>query len=297
MKVPARLHALIFTIAIALVASVHPVAQSVQRSMYVSVVDKEGEPVPDLKPADFVVQEDRVTREILTVEPARDPMQIALLVDNSQASDPFIRDYREALPAFITAMTEPGGPKNDIALITLADRPTIFTPYTTDRAALLKGVERVFAMSGSATYLLDGLIETSRGLTKRNAPRPVIVAITSEGPELSDRYYQQVLEPLKESGAACNIIVIGRPVNQEHDRSVVLDRATKDSGGRWDTLLISTALTDLLKKVARDLKSQYKVTYSRPQTLIPPENITVAATRPELTARGTPVRQEREGKR
>jgi VWFA-related protein len=265
--------------------------------MYVSVVNKDGAPVPDLKAPDFIVQEDRVTREVLSVERATDPMQIALLVDNSQASDPFIRDYREALPVFINAMMDPAGPKNEMALIMLADRPTIFTPYTTDRDAMLKGINRIFAMPGSGTYLLDGLIETSRGITKRNSARPVIVAITSEGTELSDRYYQQVLEPLKESGAACNILVLGRPINQEHDRSVVLDRGTKETGGRWDTLLISTALTDKMKEIARDLNGQYKVTYSRPQTLIPPENITVAAARPDLTARGTPVRQEREARR
>lgn len=297
MKVPSRLHVAIATILVAIAASAHPVAQSVQRSLYVSVVDKDGKTVPDLGPADFLVQEDRVTREVLTVRPADDPMQIALLVDNSQASDPFIRDYREGLPAFINAMMDAAGPRNEMALIMLADRPTIFTPYTTERAAMLKGVQRIFSMPGSATYLLDGLIETSRGITKRNSPRPVIVALTSEGPELSDRYYQQVLEPVKESGAAVHILVIGRPINQEHDRAVVLDRATKETGGRWDTLLISTALTDKLKEIAQDLKSQYKVTYSRPQTLIPPENITVAVKRPDLTARGTPVRAEREGKK
>src|SRR5262245_4828945 len=297
MQVPARLHVMIAAILIALAAAAHTVAQSVQRSLYVSVVDKDGKPVPDLGPADFLVQEDRVTREVLTVGPANDPMQIALLVDNSQASDPFIRDYREALPAFINEMMAASGPRNEMALIMLADRPTIFTQYTTERAAVLKGVERVFAMPGSATYLLDGLIETSRGITKRNSPRPVIVALTSEGPELSDRYYQQVLEPVKESGAAVNILVIGRPINQEHDRAVVLDRATMETGGRWDTLLISTALTDKMKEIAKDLKSHYKVTYSRPESLIRPENHTVAAKTPDLTARGTPVRSEREVKK
>jgi len=294
MPFPLRLRVVVATIVAAFAASTQPVAQSVQRSLYVSVVDKDGKPVPDLGPADFLVQEDRVTREVLNVGPATDPMQIALLVDNSQASDPFIRDYREALPAFIAAMTDPEGPKNEISLIMLADRPTIFTPYTADRDALQKGINRIFSMPGSATYLLDGLIETSRGITKRNAPRPVIIAITSEGPELSDRHYEQVLTPLKDSGAACHIIVLGRPVNQEHDRAVVLDRATKETGGRWDTLLLSTALTDLMKEVARDLKSQYKVTYARPTTLIPPENVTVAAVRPGMTARGTVVRSERE---
>src|SRR6266536_1852977 len=86
---------------VALFSWVTPVvlrAQAVQRSIYTSALDQSGEPVPNLGPADFVVREDKVAREILNVVPATDPMQIALLVDNSQASDPFIRDYREALP-------------------------------------------------------------------------------------------------------------------------------------------------------------------------------------------------------
>ena len=54
--------------------------------MYVSVLDKAGAPVPDLGPADFIVREDNVAREVLRVAPATDPMQIAILVDNSQAA-------------------------------------------------------------------------------------------------------------------------------------------------------------------------------------------------------------------
>ena len=51
-----------------------------------SVVDKKGVPVTDVTPDDLVVREDGVAREILRVEPATDPMQVALLVDNSQAA-------------------------------------------------------------------------------------------------------------------------------------------------------------------------------------------------------------------
>lgn len=287
--------ALLAALAVALPARAG--AQATERSLYVSVVDSAGAPVAGLGPADFIVREDRVAREVLRVAPANDPMQIALLVDNSQAAEPFIRDYREAIPAFIDAMTDPAGPRNEIALITLADRPTIFTQYTSDRAALQKGVDRLFAMTGSGTYLLDGLIETSQGIIKRNAPRPVILAITSEGLELSDRYFAQVLSPLQESGAAFHVVIIGRPSNADHDRSVVLDQGTRESGGRYDNILVGSALTAQLKEIARDLKSQYRVTYARPQTLIPPERVTVAAAKPGLTARGTVVRGDREARR
>lgn len=273
------------------------VAQATQRSLYVAVVDKSGTPVADLGPADFIVREDKVAREVLNVEAARDPMQIALLVDNSEAAEQYIRDYREAIPAFVAAMTDPAGPRHQISLIALAERPTIFTEYTNDRAQLQKGVGRLFAMTGSGTYLLDGIIETSRGISKRQAPRPVIIAITSEGPELSDRQFQQVLEPLKASGAALHVMIVGRPSNPSHDRSVVLSQGTQDSGGRYDTILTGSALTSRLKEVARELNSQYRVTYARPRTLIPPERVTVAAARPGLTARGTVAPDDRETRR
>jgi VWFA-related protein len=281
---------------LAAVASSQPavLAQAVQRSLFVSVVDQSGAPVADLGPSDFIVREDRTTREVLRVEHADEPMQIALLVDNSQAAEPYIRDYREALPAFIAALTDAAGPKNEIALVTLAERPTIITAYTSDPAQLQKGVERIFSMSGSGTYLLDAIIEVSQGIMKRHSPRPVILAIASEGPELSDRPFAAVLDPLHDSGAAFHVVILGRPENRSHDRAVVLDGGTRASGGRYENLLVGTALTGRLKQIARDLTSQYRVTYARPQTLIPPDRVTVGAARPGLTTRGTPAPEERE---
>ena len=73
--------------------------------MYVSVVDQAGNPVPDLGPSDFVIREDKVAREVLKVEPATDPMHVALLVDNSQAAESYVQEYRQAFTAFTAAMT------------------------------------------------------------------------------------------------------------------------------------------------------------------------------------------------
>src|SRR4051794_19721953 len=39
-------------------------SQAHERSMYVSVVDQSGAPVPNLAPADFIVREDNVAREV-----------------------------------------------------------------------------------------------------------------------------------------------------------------------------------------------------------------------------------------
>src|ERR1700710_2893628 len=108
-------------------------AQAQQRVVYVSALDQSGAPVSSLAPSDLIIREDKVAREVLSITPAQEPMHIALLVDNSQAAESFIRDYREALPAFITGIfADESGAKHQISIVTLAERPTINTEYTSD---------------------------------------------------------------------------------------------------------------------------------------------------------------------
>jgi hypothetical protein len=286
-------------IAFVLAALVAPAAnaQPNLRSLYVSVLNDRGAPVPDLGPSDFIVREDNVAREVLRVAPATEPMQIALLVDNSVAASSYVPDIRRALHDFVTAMTtrsDTNG-RNEMAITTLADRPTIVTDYTTNAAELQKGVDRIFPQPGSGTLLLEGIIEVCKGFKAREAMRPVIVAITTEGPEFSDRMNDLVLEPLKASGAALHALVVG-PMSggtstAARERGIVLDQGTRLTGGRRDNVLASMSLPAKLKEVAAELTSQYRVTYARPQSLIPPERVTVAAARPGLTARGTLVKE------
>ena len=262
-------------------------AQAQQRIVFASAVSDKGVPVEGLGPADFVVREDKVAREVLSVAPAAEPMQIALLVDNSQAADPYVRDLRQGASAFIEALgADPTGTRHLVAVITIGERPTLNTDYTTDLARAAKGAQRIFATPGSGAYLLDGIIETSRGIKKRQSPRPVIVAVITAGVDLSDRVFQSVLEPLRESGATLHVVVVGRPVTSDVDRMMVLDLGTRDTGGRYDTVLTGTALAPRLKQLAEELTHQYKVTYARPQTLIPPDRVTVSAAKPGLTIRG-----------
>jgi hypothetical protein len=268
-------------------------AQSRERSMYVSALNDAGAPVPNLTPSDFIVREDNVAREVLRVEPATDPMQIAILVDNSQAARAYIVDIRNALVAFVNMMGAPSasGAHNEMSIIALADRPTKLADYTTSRAQLLKGIDRVFSVPQAGTLLLDGVMETSKALKKRGAMRPVIVAMVTQGPEFSDRYYDQVLQPLYDSGAQFHALEIGamRSATSDavRDRGMVLDVGTQRTGGRHDSLVSSMALEPKMKEVADELLHQYKLTYAHPDSLIPPDKVTVTASHPGLTVRGS----------
>jgi len=268
-------------------------AQTLQRGIYASVLTKDGTPVLDLTAADFVVREDNLAREVLRVEPARATMQIALLVDNSAASGRNIRDIRDAATEFIKGVTG-NGMENEVALITVGERPTILVDYTTDQAKLLKGAA-IFSQPNSGAYMLDGIFETARALKKREARRPVIIGIATNGPEYSNRYHDQVVGAVSDAGASLNIVMVGPPPtdvvsNEGRERALVFSEGTDTTGGRYDNVLAASAMGMRLKQVADELTHQYLVTYARPQSLIPPEHITITSKRPDVTVRGTPVK-------
>src|SRR5580704_19366107 len=104
-------------------ASVSLLAQALQKSMYVSVVDQSGAPVPDLGPSDFIVREDNVAREVLKVVPADEPMQVSVLVDTSDVARQQISYLRDAVPAFVTTLIS-GGARNQVAIVGFGGRPT-----------------------------------------------------------------------------------------------------------------------------------------------------------------------------
>lgn len=286
---------------VALVLGLPPtlLAQAIERSMYVSVVDRTGAPVPDLGPSDFMVREDNVSREVLRVVPATDPMQVAILVDNSTAAAPQIPHIRRALPAFVEVLTgsTAAGRRNEVAIITLGSRPTILANYSVDPAPLTRAIDRVWEeTSNSGSYLLDGIIEVSQGIKKRESARPVIVAIAGEGQELSNRHPDQVLTPLRESGAALYVISLGPPAagasDDVRDRQTVIDEGPRVTGGTHTQLLAGMALAGTLQQLAAVLTHTYRVVYAHPDSLIPPQRITVAARRAGLTARGIPVNDQ-----
>src|SRR5688572_11700069 len=89
-----------------LVAPSPLLAQAMERDLIVSAIDASGAPVEALGPQDVVVREDGAAREVLRVRRATEPMQIALLVDNSEAATQPIKDIRDAILAFTARMAD-----------------------------------------------------------------------------------------------------------------------------------------------------------------------------------------------
>ena len=266
--------------------------QAKARVVYVSAFDeKTHAPVTGLGVRDVVVREDGAAREVLRVTPATSPMPVAILVDNTQAATNAIADIRRALASFVKALQGVG----PVAIVGVADRPTILRDYTTDQKLLLDGVGRVFATPDAGATLLDAIVEIGRGLQRREEDRAAMVILTTENIEFSTRHHKEVLDALKRSGAQMHAVILNTPAGSSLDdparnRASVLDEGPKGSGGTRSDVLTSQSFEGKLVELAAILKSQHRVEYGRPETLIPPEKVEVSSAKAGVVATGGPAR-------
>jgi VWFA-related protein len=275
----------------AILIAVPSAAQTVEREMFVSVLDQAGKPVLTLGVPDFVVREDGRAREVLRARRAGDPIEIALLVDTSQALGSQVNDVRNALEAFIARMR----PQAQISIVGLGDRPTIYTDYTNSAEQLASGVGRIFPIQGAGAYTLDAVGEVLKGLEKRKPERSAVVVLWVGGLEFGTGAYQPLIDGLKAAGTSLNVVVVGTQTpadirtTEGRDRELLFDRGTAETGGRRENVLTSMAAKDALDQLADELLGQYRITFARPDSLIPPEKTEVAVRPAGLKARGVLV--------
>jgi len=289
-------------------------AQSVTRELAVTVVDRDGAPVTNLAPSDFLVMEDDVEREVLGVRLDTEPKQIALLVDTSQAAGQAMVDFRKGAAAFVDAMHE----GNEISIISFGGTPRILANASRDQDQLAEGVNGIFSYSSTASYLLDAAVETSKGFVRRNADRPIIVVLSTLGIDYSNMDDRTALDRLVDGGVVLHTVVLSQPTasagsgqtagalgpgsfldqglgpspfefqNIERDR--FLSAGPSTTGGRRRDLIMSASTEQALSRLAAQIRGQYLVEYSRPATLIPPDRIDVNVRQDGLDARGVPVK-------
>jgi hypothetical protein len=273
---------------LALPARMVSAPQTGVRTVYISVVNK-NVPVPDMTAADFVVKEDGKERTISRAELARQPMHIALMLDNGGLN---LNAIRQGAGQFIEALQG----KGEFAIITIGGRKLTLVDFTTDVPKLYSGLKSLLARNTTSVDLLDGFIDVAKDLEFRKAARPVIVTIATEGEELSNTRASFVLEALQRSGAKLYYIGLGAPVTQgtrgglanasneaeSGNRNAVLGAGPRNSGGRSEQVLQPLGVPVLMKQFADELAAQYAITYA---TDTPEARLSIETRRKGVTVR------------
>ena len=137
--------------------------------------DAAGKPVTTLTDADIQVQEDGATGKVLKLEPIDWPVRVAILLDNGTGSAERIVNVRTGAKALIEALPE----GVEASLQTLAPQPRWVVRPTTDKKALLAGVD-LYTPDSATSRFVDGLIETVARFDKEKGNNfPVVVILGS----------------------------------------------------------------------------------------------------------------------
>ncbi len=267
-------------------------AEPLARTVYATVTDKTGDPVPGLSPADFVVKIGGKDRQVVHVEPAAAPLRIAIIVDDNGSGL-----FRYGVGKFIEKLQG----RAEFTISQVTGQTQRIVDYTTDGRELSEAIAQLGARPATSDggQLLEAIAETARDFGKRRARRGVIVALTVGGEEHSTLPAHHVLNELRKGGAALHVISVSasalrstvavqRPsalLGDNLSLSEVLGEGPKQSGGSRGEIVATAGLVSGLQQLALALlHNQYAISYSQRPGEKFSEKISVSS-----TARGVTV--------
>jgi hypothetical protein len=268
-------------VGLALGAALAAQREITQRHVYVRVTDAKDAPVRTLTPADLVVREDDIAREIVRVAAAPPPTHLVLLVDNTSEAQQLLIELRSGLTSVARQMNQLPSPPA-MMLMSFAERPTRLVDFTTSDIAIENGAKKLFPRPGAGSYFLDAVIETTVALRRAKAERPVILAfVMDSSPEFSDRIHRNVDEALDGANASLWTIQFqhapGRPGTDARERESVIGDVTTWSGGMNKPVLAVQGVPGAFTDIANAILGRLDVTYGRPASLVPPKRLSVEA--------------------
>src|SRR4051794_3097841 len=262
------------------------------RKVTLNALNEVGGYVEDLKADDLVVKENGKSRDVVAVRPAKGLMQIALIVDDNGTGL-----FRAPLYRFVQKLQG----RAEFAIVSVVGQPLKLTDYTMDGKVLTEVLTSLSARPGTPDggQLLQGIYEAARDLEKREAPRPIIIALSVPGEEHSTLPARHVLDTLKDSGASLHVFLVASSASRQMapvtkpsalleenmNLGEVLGDGAKQSGGRREDIVASAGTLSGLQRLAEDLLHQYVVQYDLPPGTKTSDRIQVSAKRKGVALR------------
>jgi hypothetical protein len=239
------------------------------KAIFVGVVDESGKPVKDIQQGEILIREDGQDREVVSIRPTAETLDVALLVDTTAGAEDYIRDIRNGFTAFVRQVSS-ASPGARLLVMEFGQAAVVTHPFTTDYDAIEKGINRIFPKRNAASVLLEALISANQELAKQASRRRAIVAFNMEpSDEQSREEPRRINETLRLSGAQLWSLSLQKGNNKNAKRDVVLSQLTKNSGGRREFIVAESAIPTYLQAYADALAFQYEVTFKRPSSAHP----------------------------
>ena len=225
--------------------------------LHATVVDESGQPVTSLDRGAFTVYQNNQRQTITSFRREDVPVAIGIVVDNSGS----MRDKRSKVSQAIANLLQASNPRDEIFVVNFSQTPYLDQDFTSN-ANLLQAALRQVSTRGS-TALYDAVVASEVHL--RNNPRlnkKVLLVITDGQDNMSRETLDGALRKL-ESNKGPTLYAIG--ITDSGLTRVgrdALQRLASETGG---VAFFPNTLEDvdsITKAVARDVRSQYTLTYS-----------------------------------
>ena len=231
--------------------------------IFVTVVDGKNKPVIGLTKDDFTVRIDTRAQEIISVEPAREPLSVLILTDRlglNSTYTPF--DVGETLKDFTTTIRK--GTDDARFALTTFDGPVIQVATFASGAATDRALGRL-ATNAEEAALLDGLRDACRSMITAPTERRVIFTLVAAyKPDRSTVQPETIGDLLRLSGAALYVVEVRQPQGGNYQNPVreqILDAGSVLSGGLRDVVSSRSGVNTATKRVAELVLGQYAVTF------------------------------------
>jgi VWFA-related protein len=193
-------------------------------SVPVSVLDRLGRFVPNLKREDFTVFENELEQSIAYFEPAEMPFTVALLLDTSPSTHFHLSEIKEAAIEFAKRLR----PQDRVLIVSFNDQVLLLTEVTND-LNIIETVIQENANMGTSTRLYDAMDLTIKERLNKIKGRKAIVLFTDGVDTASQQAtYQSTLGEVDELDALIYPI--------QYDTTDYL-RAMQNSGGGTVTVV------------------------------------------------------------
>ena len=244
----------------------------------VSVMDRQGRFIPDLKQEQFHIFEDGIEQPIAYFESAEKPFTVALMLDTSDSARFKLKDIQDAALEFIEQLRP-----DDRVIVAAFDRNlAVLAEATSDRRVLTTAIRRV--KTGGSTGLYNAIDVMINKRLNRIRGRKAIVLFTDgvdtasqeatyEGTlrfalELDALVYpiqfntlDALTQQAKDMGAQM-VTAKGEPLSVAYARAERYLRAMADkTGGRFYYAGTLKRLREVFTAIAQELREQYSIGY------------------------------------
>ncbi len=232
----------------------------------------------DLSPSNFFVAEGDQPVEIEVEQLPAAELEVVLAIDVSGSMAGDIGLAKSAVVGFVDTMP----PDVELALVSFGDVAELVVPSTTDRDAILSGIDGLDA-NDDTTALYNGLLEAVASFGPADGSRRTIVLLgdgadSGLGADLDDALLELI-------GSEAELLIVALETG-DTDLAALTELEAR-TGGTRVFADDSEALEAIYEEAGSDLINQYRLSYETTSGGL--TNIVVAVRTAEITAQGITV--------